>query len=211
LFSTSPGHFCSPRKILSSLSLSFRRLSPDEEADEALILRRGTLLALSLFYETICSFTGGRQIILIVDNGSELCEGLLPIYRPAAEDELDDQRVHTDKLPLLSGIRSWPVVFRRFENRVRLTDLMPRPEADMDFPWGTGFSIDKPLRRCKHVLRSDYEVSYPAEDVLKHPRAVLIKGDNEGFLLGIPRPSNMKNFSDHAANGAKGSEGRGPC
>jgi len=159
------------------------------------ILHQATLLAVGLLYETICSFTGGRQIVLIVGEGNEWCSGLLTFFEPATDDELNDQRVSSKKLPLTGGIQSWPIVFRRLGESAPVHELFPGPDTRLNFSWGVQFDITKPFSRCQHALHTDCQTSYPVEDSLRHPRALLAKGEQDGFLLAIPRPSNMKNFS----------------
>lgn len=159
------------------------------------ILSESTPQALSLFYEALFSFANGRHVILICDQGNELSRALLPFYSPATEKELDSQRIEHDKIPLLSGVKDWPFVFERFDSPLCLARLLPSEEGDMDFPWGTKISGDRLMKRKEHLLTKECPVEFPAEDVLFHPRALLIKGDRDGFLLAMPRPSNMKNLS----------------
>lgn len=159
------------------------------------ILKESTVQALSLFYEALLSFTNGRQIVLICGHGNDLCQALLPFFTLAKEKELDSQRVETDKLPLLSGIKEWPLVFEKFDSPLTLDHLIPGPKSNLSFPWDTEILADDLLKSRRHLLQNSYPVSFPSEDVLGHPRSLLIEGKRGGFLLAIPRPSNMKNFS----------------
>lgn len=157
------------------------------------ILKESTSQALSLFYEALLSFTNGRQVVLICGHGNELSQGLLPFFTSAKEEELGSQRIETDKLPLLSGIKEWPLVFERVTSPLALDRLLPGPKSILSFPWGTELSANELLKR-KHPSQP-CPVSFPSEDVLGHPRSLLVEGKRGGFLLAIPRPSNMKNFS----------------
>jgi len=172
--------------------LADARKHPD--ALRSKILRESTTQALALFYEVLLSFTNGRQVVLICGCGNASSDGSLPFFTSAQEDELDSQRVEADKLPLLSGIKEWPLVFARVTSPLDLRRLLPGPESTLSFPWDTELLADELLKR-KHLLQTPCPVSFPSEDVLGHPRSLLVEGKRGGFLLAIPRPSNMKNFS----------------
>lgn len=159
------------------------------------ILKESTVQALGLFYEVLLSFANGRQVVLICDQGNELSRALLPFFSSATEEELDTQRVETDKLTLLSGIKEWPLVFKRFESPLALDRLLPGSMAILTFPWDTVIKATELRKRKDHLLQNLCPVSFPSEDVLNHPRSLLFEGNRGGFLLTIPRPSNMKNFS----------------
>jgi excisionase family DNA binding protein len=159
------------------------------------ILKESTSQALSLFYRTLFSFTNGRQVVLICGHGNALSCSLLPFFTPAQEEELDSQRVEADRIPLLSGIKEWPLVFGQVASPLALGRLLPGPGVTMSFPWGTEITADELPGGWRHLLQAHHPVSFPSEDVLGHPRSLLIEGKRGGFLLAIPRPSNMKNFS----------------
>lgn len=159
------------------------------------ILREATTQAMTLFYEVLTSFTTGRQVILICGRGSELSQALLPFFSEAKDLSLETQRVETDKVPLLSPVKEWPVIFERPDSPVCLHQLLPGELAFMGFPWGIEIEANALFSRSRHARNAPCKVSFPAEDVLKHPRALLLEGLRGGFLLAIPRPSNMKNFS----------------
>jgi len=160
------------------------------------ILRESTTQALSLFYETLVSFvTTGRQVVLICGQGSDLSRELLPFFSLAKEEELHTRHVGADKIPLLSGIKEWTVLFERFESPLALKKLLPDPMLRITFPWETEISAAALLHHKQHLLRTSCPLSFPAEDALLNPRALLLEGRRGGFLLMIPRPSNMKNFS----------------
>jgi len=173
------------------------------------ILKDATSEALSLFYETMLSFARGRHIVLICGHGNELSRIALPCFASAKEQRLDTQRVEADKLPLLSGIKEWPLVFERLPSPPYHHQLLPDSNKTLSFPWSTGLPVVGLWERCGHVLEAECPVSFPSEDVLGHPRSVLIKGNRGGFLLAIPRPSNMKNFSItlRTGNGLEKEEG----
>jgi len=160
------------------------------------ILKESTTQALSLFYETLLSFvTTGRQVVLICGNGNDLSCASLQFFKSAKEDGLHTQHVGVQKLPLLSGIKEWPLVFERLESPLDLRTLLPNPMLTKTFPWGTEISAGDLLKRKRYLLSASCPVTFPAEDALLNPRALLIEGSRDGFLLVIPRPSNMKNFS----------------
>ncbi len=166
------------------------------EALRSKILKEATIQALSLFYEALLSFvTTGRQVVLICGQGNDLSRASLPFFTSAKEEGLHTQHVGAQKLPLLSGIKEWPLVFERFESPLKLQTLLPNPTLTKTFPWGTEISAATLLTRKRYLLNTSCPVTFPAEDALLNPRALLIEGSGAGFLLAIPRPSNMKNFS----------------
>ncbi len=76
------------------------------------ILKESTSQALSLFYEALLSFvTTGRQVVLICGQGNDLSQGLLPFFTSAKAEGLHNRFVGVDTIPLLSGIKEWPVLF----------------------------------------------------------------------------------------------------
>jgi len=79
------------------------------------ILKEAAATAIARFYETILSFAGGRQIVLIPSADNDLCSGLLPFFSPAQYDGLQDSRIKSAKIPITSGISEWPLIFRRFK------------------------------------------------------------------------------------------------
>ncbi len=173
--------------------LNDARKHPD--ALRSKILKESTIQALSLFYEALLSFTNGRQVILICGCGNASSHGSLPFFTSAKEEELDSQRVEADKIPLLSGIKEWPLMFEKFASPLTLDRLFPGPKSILAFPWDTEIPADDLLKSRRHLLQIQCPASFPSEDVLGHPRSLLVEGKRGGFLLAIPRPSNMKNFS----------------
>lgn len=168
--------------------------SNDDPMDSDL-LKAATILSLSLFYEALLSFTPGRQVVLICGNGNDLGRKLLSFFSTVEEKRLYARRVEADKLPLLSGIKDWPVLFDRFDSPLSLQKLLPHSEFEMTFPWGTKLSGADLLEYKHHLLCTSWPVEFVAEDSLLNPRALLIEGKRKGFLLAIPRPANMRNFS----------------
>jgi excisionase family DNA binding protein len=160
------------------------------------ILRAATSTALSLLYENIFSFLGDRQIVLIfTESDGHFC-GLFPIASPAPGRSPQDERVTSQKLPITSGIKDWPIVFSRFDGDVLLPQqLVYGDEAEMPFSWCEPIPVSEILAGCKNALSARCKVTYPATGPLGDPRALLADGNNGGFLLAIPRPSNMRNFS----------------
>jgi excisionase family DNA binding protein len=156
------------------------------------ILRVSTKQALRQFYETLLSFLNGRQVVLICTPGNELAESLLPFF--SSVDTLE-HRVECDKLPLLSGIKDWTVCFTRIPTPLTPEALLPSEVLKLNFPWDIQVAARDVLQTLRHLLENPAPVSYPAEDALLYPRAMLAEGKRGGFLLAIPRPSNMKNFS----------------
>ncbi len=165
---------------------------PAQDSD---ILKAATILSLSLFYETLLSFASGRQIVLICGNGNDLSQELLSFFTTVEKTGLHFRRVEADKLPLLSGIKDWPVLFDRFESPLALQKLLPDHDFGMTFPWNSKISGVNLMKHKHHLLCTSCPVKYIAEDVLLNPRSLLIEGKRKGFLLAIPRPSNMRNFS----------------
>jgi excisionase family DNA binding protein len=160
------------------------------------ILKEATIQALSLFYEALLSFvTTGRQVVLICGQGNDLSRALLPFLKSAKEEGFHNRYVGTDSIPLLSGIKEWPVLFERFESPLALQNLLPNPSLTMTFPWDTQIPAKTLLTRKHLLLEASCPVTFPAEDALLNPRSFLLEGKRRGFLLAIPRPSNMKNFS----------------
>jgi len=159
------------------------------------LVKVSTTLSLSLFYETLLSFVSGRQVVLICGNGNDLSRALLSFFTTVEERRLYNRRVETDKLPLLSGIKDWPILFDRLDSPLSLQKLLPHSEFKITFPWGAKLSSADLMEHKHYLLCTSCPVTFVAEDVLLNPRALLIEGKKNGFLLVIPRPSNMKNFS----------------
>jgi hypothetical protein len=133
--------------------------------------------------------------VLVLGTGNDSSLASLPFFTLAKDEGLHTQHVGAQKLPLLSGIKEWPLVFERFESPLKLQTLLPNPTLTKTFPWGTEISAGTLLTRKRHLLCTSCPITFPAEDALLNPRALLIEGSRNGFLLVIPRPSNMKNFS----------------
>ena len=131
-------------------------------------------------------------MVLICTPGNELAESLLPFF--SSVDTLE-HRVECDKLPLLSGIKDWTVCFTRIPTPLTPEALLPSEVLKLNFPWDIQVAARDVLQTLRHLLENPAPVSYPAEDALLYPRAMLAEGKRGGFLLAIPRPSNMKNFS----------------
>ena len=167
----------------------------DEAPQDSDHLKAATILSLSLFYEALLSFASGRQVVLICGDGNDLSRKLLPFFSTVEEKRLYARRVETDKLPLLSGIKDWSVLFDRFDDPLSLQKLLPCSEFEMTFPWGTKLSGADLMEHKPHLLCTSCPVKFVAEDALLNPRALLVEGKRKGFLLAIPRPSNMRNFS----------------
>jgi excisionase family DNA binding protein len=159
------------------------------------LLKAATILSLSLFFEALLSFAFGRQVVLICGGGNCLSRHLLSFFSTVEEKMLYARRVEVDKFPLLSGIKDWPVLFDRVDNPLSLQKLLPCSEFEITFPWGTKLSGADLMEHKHYLLCTSCPVKFIAEDALLNPRALLIEGKRKGFLLIIPKPSNMKNFS----------------
>lgn len=170
-------------------------MESNKDPQDSDLLKAATIHSLSLFYETLLSFASGRQVVLICGDGNDLSRKLLSFFSTVEEKRLYARRVEADKLPLLSGIKDWPVLFDRFDSPLSLQKLLPHSEFEMTFPWGTKLSGADLLEYKHHLLCTSWPVEFVAEDSLLNPRALLLEGKRKGFLLAIPRPTNMKNFA----------------
>ena len=161
------------------------------------ILQTAARVAAGLYYEALLSFTSMRQIVAIVGEGNELSTVAVPRFELAVKSELDKQRVSkSDNLPLLGGVQDWPVIFDRHSEKVQLSECLPSYKGILPISDSIEVKLEHAYKRCFNSLSMECEVSYPAADDLNHPRALLLKPPSgSGFLLAMPRPSNMKNFS----------------
>ncbi len=161
------------------------------------ILRVATSTAVSLLYETTFSFAGGNQVILIFGQHLDRCSDLFKIIiPPILTRDSETIRIRSANLPITSGIKEWPLTFRRFDtDQISIRELAPIEPVHLSFDWTESIPIKEVLAECANLFPGKYPISYPVEDVSKNPRALLVEGDHDGFLLAIPRPSNMKNFS----------------
>ena len=158
------------------------------------LLEKATFEAGRLFYHAFLSFTGGRHVILVCGPGSEYSRALLRFFWPAEEDGMSGKRVYKQRLPLIDPIKEWPMVFERHKSdTVKPRDLLPG--GMLDFPWSEPIPVESVLIACGNALDSDCTVSYPAADDLNNPRALMMDSPSGGWLLAIPRPSNMSNFA----------------
>ncbi len=161
------------------------------------ILRVATSTAVSLLYETAFSFAGGNQVVLIFGLSLVISSGLFPLVVPAITMR-DPKNIRTQSvhLPITAGIKEWPITFRRFDtDQVSVRRLAPNDPIRLALPWTSAIPISEVLVECRNIFSATHPISYPVEDVSKNPRALLVQGGHNGFLLAIPRPSNMKNFS----------------
>ncbi len=170
-------------------------MESNKDPQDSDLLKAATILSLGLFYEALLSFAFGRQVVLICGDGNDLSRKLLSFFSTVEEKKLYARRVEADKLPLLSGIKDWPILFDRFDSPLSLQKLLPHSEVEITFPWGKKLSGADLLEHKHHLLCTSWPVEFVAEDALLNPRALLIEGKRKGFLLAIPRPTNMKNFS----------------
>ena len=161
------------------------------------ILRVATSTAVSLLYETAFSFSGGNQVVLIFGENLDLSSTLFRVISPpTTARNLKHIRTRSQNLPITSGIKSWPITFKRFDaGQISTRELAFDNRVSLTFPWASPVPLPEVLAECVNIFSGKYPVTYPVEDVSKNPRSLLIEGDHDGFLLAIPRPSNMKNFS----------------
>jgi len=170
-------------------------LQVEARQDPDVLKNQATRQALSLLVESLLSFVGGREVVLICGRGNERSKSVFPFAASAKDERLDRQRVEKDRQPLLAGIKDWGIVFERFTSPCSPCQLLPSAEFFMKVPWGTQILSTDLLRRLRHILNAECPVTFPAEDVLGYPRALRVEGKRGGFLLAIPRPSNMCTFS----------------
>jgi excisionase family DNA binding protein len=161
------------------------------------ILRVATSTAISLLYETVFSFTGGNQVVLIFGRNAQLRFNLFRMIDASVKTREPGQiGISSKNLPITSSIKKWPHRFRRFNtDQVTCSQLAQDDVVGLPFPWTSSIRVPELVKECANILRGEYPISYPVEDVSKNPRALLVEGHYDGFLLAIPRPSNMKNFS----------------
>ena len=158
------------------------------------LLEKATFEALRLFYHAFLSFTGGRHVVLVCGSGSEYSQALLKFFWPAEEDGVSGKRVYKQRLPLIDAVKEWPMVFERYKSDI----VKPRemlPGGKVEFPWNESIPVETVLIACGNALNSACTVSYPAQDDLNNPRALMMESPSGGWLLAIPRPSNMGNFA----------------
>ena len=162
--------------------------SKDNMAQNSIILEKATRMAVTLFYETLLSFAGEKQIITIFGAENELCPTLLPFYYTARSEGLQHLHVRRHNCPLTEGIKNWPFVFERFRSTIFPDELLPDRDTCLSLPWGAKTRSPSVLGKLRHILDTKCAVRYPAEDSLKNPRALLVKAKNggNGFLLSIP-------------------------
>jgi excisionase family DNA binding protein len=158
------------------------------------LLEKATFEALRLFYHAFLSFTGGRHVVLVCGPGSEYSQVLLRFFWPAEEDGLSGKRVYKQRLPLIDAVKEWPMVFERHKSdTVKPREMLPG--GMLNFPWSEPIPVETALIACGNALDSNCTVSYPAQDDLNNPRALMMDSPLGGWLLAIPRPSNMGNFA----------------
>jgi excisionase family DNA binding protein len=158
------------------------------------VLRESYAQATALFCETLLSFTGGRKIVLIPDAGNLCARSLLKFVNWVEEINLSSLPVHCSPQPLLKEVCDWSLVFTRFEDPFLPERLLPGGESKFHFTDKLDVPMEDILCRAVYALKTPCNVSFPAVDTLNHPRALLIRSPN-GFLLTMPRPSNMKDLS----------------
>jgi hypothetical protein len=158
------------------------------------LLEKATFEALRLFYHAFLSFTGGRHVVLVCGLGSEYSQALLRCFWPAAEDGVSGKRVYKQRMPLIDPIKEWPMVFERYKSAT-VTPKEMLPGGKLEFPWSEPIPVKTVLIACGNALNSDCKVSYPAQDDLNNPRALMMESPLGGWLLAIPRPSNMGKFA----------------
>lgn len=179
-----------------------REARKHREAFHRKLLDIATFNALQLFYRTFLSFTGGRHIILVCGSGSEYARALLPFFWPADEDGVSGRRVFKEKLRVIEPVKHWPTVFKRFQSGTVIpADLLPGRSCRLEFPWGVSFSMDEVLIACENAWGCGCEVCYPAADDLNNPRALRIGSPWGGWMLAVPRPSNMSRFAKGLRSG----------
>jgi excisionase family DNA binding protein len=160
------------------------------------LLEKATFEALRLFYHAFLSFTGGRHIVLVCRPGSEYSQALLKFFWPANEDGMAGKRVYKKSFALINPIREWPMIFKRFKaEMINPGELLPGHGCILEFPGCTRFKVEEALVFCGNALDCECKIHYLATDDLNNPRALRMESPSGGWLLAIPRPSNMGNFA----------------